>query len=361
MARRPPGAARRRREDRLPPRGGAPARAPRSAIPRPPRSAERAGRRLAAAAGAAHRRGDLDAEIGLRERASALLGDDGPEGAALLPDLVSALLEAGAAERAEALAERAVAVSRALGLDVVHARAAVEHERLRLSCHPESFDTRRGMAAASAAAATLRDAGDELGHARAVFLMCDLAWLLGDPVGVLRARAGDARPRRPHRQRLRRGDGARCSLRGASSRGRGACAEARARHAALAGRRRADDRDRAARRRRGARRAGRTPRRGARGHGGGARGPRRARARPARHLPRAARRRWWRRWPATRRRRSAPCEDARATAPSASDRWHEAMLNVEAAVALIEQGRGRDRGASRGSRRCRRRATSSGW
>ena len=297
---------------------------------------ERAGRRLAAAAGAAHRRGDLDAEIGLRERASALLGDDGPEGAALLPDLVSALLEAGAAERAEALAERAVAVSRALGLDVVHARAAVEHERLRLSCHPESFDTRRGMAAASAAAATLRDAGDELGHARAVFLMCDLAWLLGDPV----ASYEHALAMLAHADRTGSDFDAAtavmfvawCLLEGPWS-----VAEARARHAALAGA------------------GGPTTAIVLRGGGAvlAALEGRHAEARADMAEARAAlAERGLDRLatylalldvvvqtlagdPAAAER---AVEDARATAPSASDRWHEAMLNVEAAVALIEQG-----------------------
>ena len=111
-----------------------------------PRSAglgERAGQRLAAAAGAAHRRGDLDAEIDLRERASALLGDDQPAGAALLPDLVSALLEAGAAERAERLpSARSPSAARSTSTSSTRARRSSTS-----GCgspHPESFDTRRG-------------------------------------------------------------------------------------------------------------------------------------------------------------------------------------------------------------------------
>ena len=51
----------------------------------PPALAARAGGRLAAAADAAHGRGDLAGEVGFLNRAVALLGDETPEGAALLP------------------------------------------------------------------------------------------------------------------------------------------------------------------------------------------------------------------------------------------------------------------------------------
>jgi len=148
----------------------------------PPELAAQAGRRLAAAARAAHGRGDLRGEIGFLDRAVALLGSDGPEGAELLPELASALLEAGAPERAEALADRAVSVSASLALTGAHARATIERERIRLSCHPETFLAEESMALSAEAAGTLRALGDELGLARAAFLMCDLAWLMGDPV-----------------------------------------------------------------------------------------------------------------------------------------------------------------------------------
>lgn len=121
-------------------------------------------------------------EIGFLDRAVALLGGESPEGAGLLPDLVSALIEAGASDRAEALAERAVSVSASLGLVGVHARATIERERMQLSCHPDSFRADGSMIVATRAADTLRSLGDELGLARAAFLMSDLAWLLGDPM-----------------------------------------------------------------------------------------------------------------------------------------------------------------------------------
>jgi DNA-binding SARP family transcriptional activator len=147
-----------------------------------PELAARAGSRLAAAAGVAHGRGDLAGEIGFLDRAVALLGDDGPLGAALLPGLVSALFESGASDRAEALADHAVVVTGALGLERVHARARVEREHIRLSCHPETFSPERSVAIVTEAAETMRALGDELGLARAAYSMSDLAWLAGDTV-----------------------------------------------------------------------------------------------------------------------------------------------------------------------------------
>ena len=148
----------------------------------PPELARRSGERLAAAAGTAHAKGDLAGEIGFLDRAVALLGDDGPAGAALLPELVSALFESGASDRAEALAERAVVITASLGLEVAHARARVEREHIRLSCHPETFRPERSLADTTDAVATMRALGDELGLARAAYTLSDLAWLSGDLV-----------------------------------------------------------------------------------------------------------------------------------------------------------------------------------
>ena len=148
----------------------------------PPELSAEAGRRLAAAARTAHGRGDLLGEISFLDRAVAMLGGDAHEGAALLPDLASALLEAGESERAETLAERAVSHSASLGLEPAHSRAVIERERIRLSCHPEMFSAVASMRVTAQAAANLRELGDDLGLARAAFLMSDLAWLMGDPV-----------------------------------------------------------------------------------------------------------------------------------------------------------------------------------
>jgi DNA-binding SARP family transcriptional activator len=144
--------------------------------------AARAGRRLAAAANVAHGRGDLPGEIGFLDRSVALLGWGREEGAELLPVLVSALFEAGSFDRAEEVAELAVSASASLGLPRVQARAAVERERIHLACHPETFAVETAVVVAEQAAQTLRGLGDELGLARAAYLMCDLSWLQGDVV-----------------------------------------------------------------------------------------------------------------------------------------------------------------------------------
>ena len=142
----------------------------------------RAGRRLAAAARAARGRGDLPGEIGFLDRSFALLGSGQEEGAELLPALVSALFEAGSFDRAKEVAERAVSVSTSLDLPRVHARATVERERIRLSCHPETFLFEAAAVVAEQASQTLRRLGDEWGLARAAYLMSDLSWLQGDLV-----------------------------------------------------------------------------------------------------------------------------------------------------------------------------------
>ena len=191
-----------------------------------------------------------------------------------------------------ALAERAVAVSRALGLERVHARAALERERMRLSCHPETFDTRArdgGRLGAAVDAArrrrragarargvpdvrprlAVRRPGRVLEHALAMLAHADRAGSDFDAATAVMFVAW-------------------CLLEGPWS-----VAEAHARHAALAGAGGAGDRGaRAARRRRGAHRAGRAPRRGAGRHGGARAGARRARARPPRHLPRRCSTSW---------------------------------------------------------------------
>ena len=148
----------------------------------PAELAGRAGRRLASAARVAHGRGDLPDEIGFLERAVALLSWEREEGAELLPALVSALFEAGSFDRAEEAAELAVSASASLGLPRVQARAALERERIILARRPETFRVGAAAVVAEQAAQTLRGLGDELGLARAAYLMADLSWLQGDVV-----------------------------------------------------------------------------------------------------------------------------------------------------------------------------------
>ena len=151
----------------------------------PAELASRAGRRLEAAARVARGRGDLLGEISFLDRAVAVLGTDRAQGAALLPALVSALSDAGISHRAEELADQAVEATASLGLSRAGARAAVERARIRLYRHPENFDVAAAVAVVGHAADTLREDGDELGQARAAYLMSDLTWLMGDPVTSL--------------------------------------------------------------------------------------------------------------------------------------------------------------------------------
>ena len=111
-----------------------------------------------------------------------LLGSGQEEGVELLPALVSALFEAGSFDRAEEVADLAVSASASLGLGRVHARAAVERERIRLARRPETFRVQDAVVVAERAAQALRGFGDELGLARAAYLMSDLSWLQGDVV-----------------------------------------------------------------------------------------------------------------------------------------------------------------------------------
>jgi DNA-binding SARP family transcriptional activator len=143
-----------------------------------------AGRRLAAAAQLARTRGDPPGEVGFLERSVALLGDDQPAGAELLPTMVATLIEAGDLARAEQLAHQAVAMGASLGLPGVAARATIERERVQLYRRPESFDVRSAMAVVEDASRVLRARGDALGRARADYLLADLTWLLGDAVAT---------------------------------------------------------------------------------------------------------------------------------------------------------------------------------
>ena len=135
-------AGRRRREDRPPPRDGLPLRGgdrwpgPRRVSPRG-RDAARGG----GESGARTRRppGGDRLSRAFPRRCSATSGKEGVE---LLPALVSALFEAGSFDRAEEVAERAVAASASVGLPRVQARAAVERERISSRATPRRSTSR---------------------------------------------------------------------------------------------------------------------------------------------------------------------------------------------------------------------------
>ena len=146
--------------------------------------AAQGGRRLAAAAQAAHARGDVPGEIAFLERAIGLLGTDGREGVELLPPLVSALVEAGSLERADEVSNLAVSASTSLGLDGIRAQSTIQREYVRLARHPETFSVEAAIDVTEHASRTLADLGNQRGLANAAYLACDLAWLEGDVAGT---------------------------------------------------------------------------------------------------------------------------------------------------------------------------------
>ena len=148
--------------------------------------AHKAAARLAAAAHEVHGRGDLPSEIAFLERALALLAPGDGARAELLPAMGVALFEAGSLERAEEVADEAVAADR----DRVRLRGEVERQRMRAYRHPESVDPSASLIVAEDAAMALEALGDDVGVARARYLMCELAWLQGrSERGLREARA----------------------------------------------------------------------------------------------------------------------------------------------------------------------------
>ena len=144
--------------------------------------AHAAAARLADAAANVHRRGDLPSEIAFLERALALLAPGDGARAELLPAMGVALFEASSLERAELVADEAVAA----GPDRVRLRGEVERERMRAYRHPDSVDPAASLVVAEDAAVALEALGDDVGVARARYLMCELAWLQGSSERGLR-------------------------------------------------------------------------------------------------------------------------------------------------------------------------------
>ena len=148
--------------------------------PQLPELAGRAATHLAAAGGRAQGRGDLDAAIGLFERAVALGPPDQGLLARLLVDLGATLGELGTfAPALEALA-RAEDIAKSGNLDAPAAMATVELFRIRLSSAPVGW-TADATLAAEAAIRAFEAVGDDRGLAR--------AWHLIGVVDVMRARA----------------------------------------------------------------------------------------------------------------------------------------------------------------------------
>ncbi len=149
----------------------------------------RGAERLEAAARAALVRGMAPAGARLMERAAALLPDDDPSRAALLPELGAALLEAGRLADADRTLEEATARAAALGDSGLEARARLERWLVRLGAE-SSIGLAAARRDARAALEVLADRGDALGQCRGWRLLAWVEWTEG------RCAAADAAWRR---------------------------------------------------------------------------------------------------------------------------------------------------------------------
>jgi DNA-binding SARP family transcriptional activator len=133
--------------------------------------ARAAAARLTAAGAEAHARGDVRSEIAFLDRALVLRPGD----VELLPVLGAAVFEAGSLERATELAAAGIAS----GVERIVRRGEVERERLDAYRHPETVDPAASLAVAERAVTALEACGDQIGVARARYLMCELEWMRG--------------------------------------------------------------------------------------------------------------------------------------------------------------------------------------
>jgi class 3 adenylate cyclase/predicted ATPase len=140
--------------------------------------ATRAAKRLEAAGRRAAGRCDLPAAVNLLTRAAALLPENDPTRAALLPELGAALIDAGDLDQAERVLAEARQEAEAIGDEQLATHALVQQLVLRL----------QATTAASAEAAAMVErvlpvfarAGDELGLGRARRLEAWVHWIQGD-------------------------------------------------------------------------------------------------------------------------------------------------------------------------------------
>ncbi|HEY4871216.1 MAG TPA: adenylate/guanylate cyclase domain-containing protein, partial [Candidatus Dormibacteraeota bacterium] len=141
------------------------------------RLAQQAGKQLAAVGLRALARGDMPAAIGLLSRAANVFPKDDPGRVRLLPELGTALVDAGELARAGTVLQEAIDRAQATGDQLVQCRATVASLGLR-------YWTRRAVAddlasLAEEAAAACARLGDELGLAR--------SWLV---IGLIRQQFG---------------------------------------------------------------------------------------------------------------------------------------------------------------------------
>ncbi len=123
-------------------------------------------------------RGDMTAGASLLERALALPGDADSDRVEAQLDLVPALVERGHLAQAEELVASTIDRSQTLGDDALLARALVERSHLLSHTDPELW-VQTATATASEARAPLEAVGDDVGLARAWFLLVIHAYIQG--------------------------------------------------------------------------------------------------------------------------------------------------------------------------------------
>jgi class 3 adenylate cyclase/predicted ATPase len=143
-----------------------------------PRLATRAAERLEAAGRKAAGRCDLPAAVNLLTRAAALLPEDDPTRAALLPELGAALIEAGDLGQADRVLAEARRVAESLDDEQLATHAVVQQLVLRLQATTDA--TAEAAAEVDRVLPVFARAGDELGLCRARRLEAWVHWIWGD-------------------------------------------------------------------------------------------------------------------------------------------------------------------------------------
>jgi class 3 adenylate cyclase/tetratricopeptide (TPR) repeat protein len=140
--------------------------------------ADQAAERLATAAQAALRRGDLPGGVNLLRRTAALLPADAPARAPVLPELALALVQLGELPPADQLLTEAIRIARQRGdeLAEAHARTAQFFALVQLEpdAAPDAISSRF-----DALHRTFTDASDDLGLARLYRAQAFVHWLAG--------------------------------------------------------------------------------------------------------------------------------------------------------------------------------------
>ena len=131
--------------------------------------------------GRALKRGDLPATVKLLDHVLSLLPEDGRARLELLLDLGFTLFAAGSElERTDAVLAEAIQLARDLEDRRLEWRAVVLRSHVQTSAEPERRDVEDVLREALEATAVFEQEGDDIGLARACFLLVDAWWMKGE-------------------------------------------------------------------------------------------------------------------------------------------------------------------------------------